>query len=255
VILSHKHRFVFIKGVKVAGTSVEIALSQICGPDDIITPITPVDEKYRLGTPGEPRNYSTDRATEAEYLRQVTTTPADELATLGHPKSPFTNHMSFGEVLKLAPGAEQYRLIFVERSPYAKVLSFANWQQHQQAYRGGQSLAQSQENIAAAVDRVIADGQLANVRNIERYRDLDGALRAAPWKLAYLEQSLRAFFAERGVEPVAFVHAKKGLGSDSIDPASVLRPDQIALINETFADEFEAFGFPMVVPTAQAMNF
>ncbi len=37
MIISHKHRFIFTKPRKVAGTSVEVALSKFCGPDDIIT--------------------------------------------------------------------------------------------------------------------------------------------------------------------------------------------------------------------------
>ena len=38
MIISHKHQFIFIKPRKVAGTSVEVALSKFCGLDDIITP-------------------------------------------------------------------------------------------------------------------------------------------------------------------------------------------------------------------------
>ncbi len=35
-IISHKHRFVFLKPRKTAGTSLEAALAQFCGPDDVI---------------------------------------------------------------------------------------------------------------------------------------------------------------------------------------------------------------------------
>lgn len=58
MIISHKYRYIFLKTNKTAGTSVEIALSRFCGPDDIITPITPEDEEIRreLGYPG-PQNY------------------------------------------------------------------------------------------------------------------------------------------------------------------------------------------------------
>jgi hypothetical protein len=38
MIVSHLHRFIYIKPTKVAGTSVEVALSSICGDDDIVTP-------------------------------------------------------------------------------------------------------------------------------------------------------------------------------------------------------------------------
>ena len=39
MIISHKHKFIFIKPQKTAGTSVELLLSRICGPEDVITPL------------------------------------------------------------------------------------------------------------------------------------------------------------------------------------------------------------------------
>ena len=38
MILSKKNKFLFIKGRKVASTSVEVFLSSFCGTEDIITP-------------------------------------------------------------------------------------------------------------------------------------------------------------------------------------------------------------------------
>ena len=59
MIISHKHKFIFIKLRKTAGTSMEIALSSLCKGEDIITPISALDEKARseLGFQG-PRNYT-----------------------------------------------------------------------------------------------------------------------------------------------------------------------------------------------------
>jgi len=39
MIISHRHKFIFLKPRKVAGTSVEVALAKHCGDDDIVTPI------------------------------------------------------------------------------------------------------------------------------------------------------------------------------------------------------------------------
>src|SRR5690554_5738319 len=39
MIVSHRHKFIFIKTKKTAGTSIELALRQICGPEDIISPV------------------------------------------------------------------------------------------------------------------------------------------------------------------------------------------------------------------------
>jgi hypothetical protein len=61
VIASHAHRFVFIKTRKTAGTSLEIALSRHCGPDDIVTRISPEDEELRAAAGGGgPQNDDTD---------------------------------------------------------------------------------------------------------------------------------------------------------------------------------------------------
>src|SRR3972149_2177310 len=48
MIVSHSHRFIFIKTRKVAGTSVDLFLSQFCGEEDIVTTLGP-DEKLREG--------------------------------------------------------------------------------------------------------------------------------------------------------------------------------------------------------------
>ena len=47
MIISHEYKFIFLKTTKTAGTSIEIALSEYCGPRDIITPISLADEKTR----------------------------------------------------------------------------------------------------------------------------------------------------------------------------------------------------------------
>jgi len=44
MIISHKNKFVFFKPMKVAGSSVEVALSSHCGDDDILTGTNHIDE-------------------------------------------------------------------------------------------------------------------------------------------------------------------------------------------------------------------
>lgn len=52
MILSHKHKFIFLKTKKTAGTSIEIGLTELCGDDDVITPLTEADERLRSGERG-----------------------------------------------------------------------------------------------------------------------------------------------------------------------------------------------------------
>lgn len=57
MIISHKHKFIFLKTKKTAGTSVEISLSRYCGENDIITPISIQDEAVRYLLGQKPQNY------------------------------------------------------------------------------------------------------------------------------------------------------------------------------------------------------
>lgn len=41
MIISHQYRFIFVKTIKTAGTSIEVYLSRHCGERDVLTPIAP----------------------------------------------------------------------------------------------------------------------------------------------------------------------------------------------------------------------
>lgn len=56
MIISHRHGFIFLKTQKTAGSSVELALSEICGPDDVITRMN-AEERGDSDTRRGPQNY------------------------------------------------------------------------------------------------------------------------------------------------------------------------------------------------------
>jgi Sulfotransferase family len=58
MILSHQYKFIFLKTEKTAGTAIEAALSELCGPDDVITPFREASEGDRKGR--GPQNYRID---------------------------------------------------------------------------------------------------------------------------------------------------------------------------------------------------
>ncbi|MGI8852397.1 MAG: sulfotransferase family 2 domain-containing protein [Methyloceanibacter sp.] len=55
MIISHEHKFIFLKTKKTAGTAIEAALSELCGPSDVITPYREESEMDRKGL--GPQNY------------------------------------------------------------------------------------------------------------------------------------------------------------------------------------------------------
>lgn len=56
MIISHKHKFIFVKTKKVGGTSLELALASICHEGDIITPTSDEEIRQELNFIG-PQNY------------------------------------------------------------------------------------------------------------------------------------------------------------------------------------------------------
>lgn len=122
MILSHARKFIFIKTRKVSGTSMEISLSQFCGADDIITPISYVDELVRLDLGGVlPQNYGDPK--EQQFRDLILARRADNPKT--RHKGQFYNHVPAVEVREHV-GQEmwdEYFTFSMERHPYDKVVS------------------------------------------------------------------------------------------------------------------------------------
>ena len=124
MIASFRHRFIFLKTMKTAGTSFEMAIAGHCGPDDIVTPIDPGDEQQRMiDGVVQARNYS-DPASEAAYRRAIAAGPSElsERILQALPRHRFTNHMSAAEVRALVPDLWENSFKFtIERHPFEKV--------------------------------------------------------------------------------------------------------------------------------------
>jgi hypothetical protein len=91
MVISHKYRFIFIKNLKIAGTSLEAYLSPLCGERDIFTPIYPAVAGHQA------RNYGD-----------------------------FYNHMPAHDIRSRVTERlwESYFRFTIERNPWDKTLSF-----------------------------------------------------------------------------------------------------------------------------------
>ena len=249
MILSKEHKFVFIKGKRVGGTSVEIALSTICGVHDIITPIAPIDELSRMALGARARNYATARQREEAYFQEIQTTPQYALGQISVPKERYYNHMPLQEVIALyGPSLSCFQVVCVERSPFAKVLSWANWLISAEAYLAGGKLQNDFKALRCSLDRIFDTGEFAEVRNIDLYRGEDGTVAVRALRYENLETELRTFLNSRGISKRPNLpKAKMGLMSDHLDPQEFFSKAQLLRINEVFSDEFEAFNYSRLV--------
>lgn len=122
MILSHLHRFIFLKTRKTAGTSIEIALSSICGPDDIITPVRPKDEAIRVGN--GPRNHT------IPFFKRTVSGMAKSAIGIAHKHDRrLYNHIPAFELRRHIDDEtwSTYFKFTVERNPWDQLVSYYHW--------------------------------------------------------------------------------------------------------------------------------
>jgi hypothetical protein len=227
MILSHEHKFIFIKTAKTAGTSIEVFLSPQCGPNDIVTPIIPPIEGH------QPRNYEGFVNPLPDLLRR----PSGLLSALRHAFTKgnrFYNHMPASLVQKRVPAHvwNGYFKFCVERNPWDKVLSHY----HMHASRAGGSLS---------LDQYLARGSFPI--NYFRYTDSSGTRIIVDRVVRYenLIEELAEVFARMNVrfEGTLGVRAKSEYRRDYTPYQSVFNEEQRKIVEKAFAREIELYGY------------
>jgi hypothetical protein len=244
MIYSKQNDFLFIKGAKVAGTSVEMALSTVCGPEDIITPITPADEleRLRLGGRGA-QNYSHEPEGERAYLENLLSMGPTKEARRVRPRRVYTNHMSLREFVERYASLPSERIFCVERSPYAKIISGGNMSLNIRGYKYGGG---KMESNLDALRQPVATGfeRMRWLPNIDGFRNADGKLNIRVLRFEALTDDFAQLMRDYGISPAPTLpHAKQGMNSNGIDPREIFTRTQLDKINEIFAEEFDTFGY------------
>lgn len=210
MIISHKHKYIFLKTSKTAGTSIEIALSKHCGPMDVITPISPQDESLRtqLGGPG-PQNYIIDG------------------------RNDYYNHVS-AEDVKASIDDEVWRSYFkfcFERNPYDRAVSLYYYRNQRKQI---------------SISDFIAQGslRLLKQKGSDIYRIKDKIVVDRILRFERINEELESVRKRVGLpNKIELPNAKSGFRQDSRSYRDILSRDDKNIISKMFEAELHDFGY------------
>jgi len=228
MIVNHAYRFIFLKTRKTAGTSIEVALSPFCGPDDIVTPISPKDETLR-GPENSPRNHRGA----FNPFPELPTPGTDITRTLRDAVRgrKFFNHMTATQAHNRLPREVwngYFKFCFV-RNPWDRTVSMFHWEN-----RGKERPRTWEEFLEWGEFRpdfglYSLGGKLA-MDFVGRYESLQDDLTRALQMTGLTDQ-------------IELPRAKGDFRKDPRDYRDYYTPAQRDVIAKVFAPEIEMFGY------------
>ncbi|WP_439107503.1 hypothetical protein [Congregibacter sp.] len=173
MIISHKHRFIFVKTHKTAGSSLEVALARECAEGDIVSHM---EDNIASGIP---RNYGPESWIGPAYnstklIRKLIGRHSPLLGAF------YYEHMPASRIKTLV-GEEVWGSYFTfcfERNPWDKAVSYYLWKQHGQ----GRDMPGFSEYVDKKPHRLPRDAKLyfegddVLVDRVFEFRDLSAAL-------------------------------------------------------------------------------
>ncbi|MGM0404486.1 MAG: sulfotransferase family 2 domain-containing protein [Thermodesulfobacteriota bacterium] len=231
MIISHKYRYIFLKTSKTAGTSIEIALSRFCGPEDIVTPISEEDEAIRASVGG--------RMSQPCPAKKWQYGPGDWFKYLvrGKEKPYFYNHIPARKLKKRVDPEtwKNYYRFCVARNPWDRVISQYFWR-----------CRNIPEDRRPSLDEFLAS---RHVRSLQRkgYKlyTIRGKVQVHRiCRYENLAEDLEMVRQELGLpEPLALPGAKAGHRKDRRHYREIFTPRQREKVAALFADEIRLMNY------------
>lgn len=227
MIISHKHKFIFIKTEKTAGTSLEIALSGICGAEDIITPISPSDEAVRkqLGF-----------RTAQNYLLPFSSYTRLDWAKLivKQERLKFFNHISAEAITQYIDPSiwNNYFKFCFERNPWDKLISWYYWANGDEQY--------------GSIKNFILSGKSGSIKGFELYTKGGICVVDKVYKLEKMEAALADISDRVGLDrPLVLpkYKAKSHSRKDKRHYREILTHEEAELVASIFAREIRTWDY------------
>lgn len=219
MIISHKHKFIFLRTQKTAGASIQIALSKICGEEDVVSRMGAKLEKYKVVHGFKPMQNQMFKVKSKGIL-----------GLFKKPKNyRFTAH-SNAEFVKSNVKNDVWNKYFkfcFERNPYDKVISWYYWLHKFGSPHAKGTLSEFIENFnpddMAGESIYKINGQIV-LDKIYKYEELDASLK---------DISTRLQLSESLALPNFKVHSKSRL--DNRHYREVLSQKEVDIISNYFA--------------------
>jgi hypothetical protein len=232
MIASYLHNFIFIKTKKTAGTAVEIVLGDICGPEDIVTPLGPSDEMLRGNGRPVCRNFASDPVVE-EGLKDAVLSGNQREYLRARKRCEFYAHMPATEIREhlTANFWKNAYKITVERHPYEKVVSAAYFHYRPRKHR----------SFPQYFDEFIRGGTYATHKlyMIDDKPVIDDFLRQES-----LHQDLKRIGMKLGFPvPEELTRTKTRSRKDKRPAREILSDEQKSIIDKFCRPEFELLGY------------
>jgi hypothetical protein len=222
MIISHAHKFIFVKTRKTAGTSIETFLSGRCAPGDVVTPVLPPVEGHSARNFRGMFNPLTDLSEAGNDF-----VAAKRVIRRFVGMQRYYNHMPAKIIRSRVPEKiwSSYFKFCVERNPWDKTLSYFY-------------MLNARSNGVMSFDDYIESGQFPV--DLDKYTDRHGALMVdAVIKYEQMEEGLDKVFDSLGIEfgGDLGVRAKSGYRSDTRPYTEVFNERQKDIVAKCFARE------------------
>ncbi|MFM2281981.1 MAG: hypothetical protein RLZZ444_4212 [Pseudomonadota bacterium] len=238
MILSHEHKFIFLKPRKVAGTSFEIALSRFVNrPDDIVTPISRKDEAIRRshGFAG-PRNF------QFEFLKRFSADPQRPARLFGYELPlKFYNHIPAARAKSRLPSDvwRDYQRISLVRNPWDRAVSLFFWRNKGSEKPDLKDFTTYFKNNQKYLEINYPNYRVGGEDVIDRYL-----------RYEHFQEDMLALEAERPTlsglwETFSGINAKGAARDRSVTTAEIFasHPEVNAMVERLNAWEIEKFGY------------